>query len=78
MGLHVGTRTPDLYRVNFEVSNLKPFPYLAFPHFTDPKIARKWPSFDDELLAGMPGFVSNRKSLDDVIEVDRKRRMRLR
>jgi hypothetical protein len=24
--------TPDLYRVNFEVNNLKPFPYLAFPH----------------------------------------------
>jgi hypothetical protein len=31
-GRHVGTRTPDLYRVNFEVNNLEPFPYLAFPH----------------------------------------------
>src|SRR6266403_5060936 len=28
-GRHVGTRTPDLYRVNFEVNNLKPFPHLA-------------------------------------------------
>jgi hypothetical protein len=49
-GRHEETRTPDLYRANFEVNNLKPFPYLAFPHFTDPKIARKWPSFDDELM----------------------------
>jgi hypothetical protein len=31
-GRHVGTRTPDLYRVNFEVRKLKPFPHLAFPH----------------------------------------------
>ena len=30
-GRHEETRTPDLYRVNFEVNNLKPFPYLAFP-----------------------------------------------
>src|SRR5712692_1584132 len=50
-GRHVGTRTPDLYRVNFEVTNLKPFPYLAFPHSIDPKTAPKWPSFDGELMA---------------------------
>jgi hypothetical protein len=24
--------TPDLYRGRFEFKNLKPFPYLAFPH----------------------------------------------
>ena len=30
-GRHVGTRTPDLYRVNFEVLNLEPFSSLAFP-----------------------------------------------
>src|SRR5712692_5935854 len=50
-GRHVGTRTPDLYRVNFEVNNLKPFPYLAFPHSIDLKTARIWPSFDGELMA---------------------------
>src|SRR5438477_119293 len=32
-GRHVGTRTPDLYRVNFEVNSVKSFLYLAFPHF---------------------------------------------
>jgi len=48
----VGTRTPDLYRVNFEVSNLKPFPYLAFPHFLALKNTLKQPSFDGELMAG--------------------------
>jgi hypothetical protein len=31
-GRHEETRTPDLYRVNFEVTTLKTFPYLAFPH----------------------------------------------
>src|SRR6266852_638428 len=50
-GRHVGTRTPDLYRVKFEVNNLKPFPYLAFPHSIDLKTARIWPSFDGELMA---------------------------
>jgi len=30
-GRHEGTRTPDLYRVNFEVTYLKPFACLAFP-----------------------------------------------
>jgi len=28
---HEETRTPDLYRVNFEVLHLKPFACLAFP-----------------------------------------------
>jgi hypothetical protein len=32
-GRHVATRTPHLYRANFEVNNLKPFPYLVFPQF---------------------------------------------
>src|SRR2546430_7577729 len=41
----------DLCRVNFEVKNLKPFPHLAFPHFTSsPNISKK-PSFDGELMA---------------------------
>jgi hypothetical protein len=30
-GRHVETRTPDLYRVKNEVSNLNPFICLAFP-----------------------------------------------
>ena len=29
--IHPETRTPDLYRVNSEVNNLKPFACLAFP-----------------------------------------------
>ena len=31
----------DLFRVNFEVNHLKPFPHLAFPHSEDLKISRK-------------------------------------
>ena len=41
----------DLYRVNFEVTNLKPFPYLAFPRFTIIENACKQPGFDGELMA---------------------------
>ncbi len=37
-GVACGKNVADLYRVNFEVTNLKPFPYLAFPQM----IARKW------------------------------------
>src|SRR5438046_2884145 len=59
-GRHVGTRTPDLYRVNFEVANLKPFPHLAFPQSKGPKTTCKLPSFDGELMASFiapqPGF----------------------
>src|SRR6266852_1480381 len=50
-GRHEETRTPDLYRVNFEVTNPKPFPYLAFPHSIDLETAQKWSSFDGELMA---------------------------
>src|SRR5271166_1785297 len=50
-GRHEETRTPDLYRVNFEVNHLKPFPHLAFPLLPCCKIARKRPSFDGELMA---------------------------
>src|ERR1700680_701312 len=53
-GRHEETRTPDLYRVNFEVNNLKPFPYLAFPHMIDAKRAPKQASFDGELMASFP------------------------
>jgi len=50
-GRHEETRTPDLYRVNFEVPTLKPFPYLAFPHLIGLKTPYKSPSFDGELMA---------------------------
>jgi len=40
----------DLYRVNFEVNNLKPFACLAFPHTTYVKTLRKQPIFGDELV----------------------------
>ncbi len=42
--------TPDLYRVNFEVNNLKPFACLAFPQIAYLKTPRKQPIFGDELL----------------------------
>ena len=32
-GRHEETRTPDLYRVKKEVTNLKPFACFAFPKF---------------------------------------------
>ncbi len=54
-GRHVGTRTPDLYRVNFEVTNPKPFPYLAFPQMIGSKMGPKQASFDGELMASFSG-----------------------
>jgi hypothetical protein len=48
--------TPDLYRVNFEVNNLKPFPYLAFPHLIGLKTPQERLSFDGELMASFPEF----------------------
>src|ERR1039458_2690873 len=44
------TRTPDLYRVNFEVTPLKPFSSLAFPVFAVRKTPQSGPSFGDELV----------------------------
>ncbi len=44
-GRHVGTRTPDLYRVKNEVTTLKPFACFAFPHFAcleTPKLDEFW------------------------------------
>jgi hypothetical protein len=48
---NVGTRTLDLYRVNFEVSNLKPFPHLAFPRFAIAENRSKQLGFHGELMA---------------------------
>jgi len=52
-GRHVGTRTPDLYRVNFEVNSVKPFSHLAFPHLPAAQSSPKRPSFDGELMASL-------------------------
>jgi hypothetical protein len=41
------------YRVNFEVTNLKPFPYLAFPQMISSKMDPKQASFDGELMASL-------------------------
>jgi hypothetical protein len=49
-GRHEETRTPDLYRVNSEVNNLKPFACLAFPCITYLKTPQKQPIFGDELV----------------------------
>jgi hypothetical protein len=49
-GRHEETRTPDLYRVNFEVTTLKPFSSLAFPFLTTLENDWKQPSFGDELV----------------------------
>ena len=39
------------HEINFEVNNLKLFPYLAFPHLINLETARKCPSFDGKLMA---------------------------
>src|SRR5712691_5214414 len=49
-GRHVGTRTPDLYRVKSEVKRLQPFSCLAFPFSHLPKTDLKQPIFGDELV----------------------------
>jgi hypothetical protein len=51
-------RTPDLYRVNFDVNHLKSFNFLAFPVFLKIEIPLKQPSFGDELVtssSALPG-----------------------
>jgi hypothetical protein len=54
-GRHEETRTPDHYRVNYEVSHLKPFSSLAFPFFGKTKIPLKRRGFGDDLVTS---FVS--------------------
>ena len=53
------SKPQDLYRVNFEVNNLKPFACLAFPQTTYLKTPRKRPIFGDELVTSF--FVLRRK-----------------
>jgi hypothetical protein len=61
------TREPsDLYRVNSAVNDLKPFPYLAFPHSTNPKIAAKWPRFDGELMASFSKISRTCESISEI------------
>jgi hypothetical protein len=52
------TRTPDLYRVNSEVNNLKPFACLAFPRNTYLITPQKQPIFGDELVTSFFHFHS--------------------
>jgi hypothetical protein len=52
-GRHEETRTPDLYRVNFEVLNLKPFSSLAFPVSQRLKTSLNQLSFGDELVTSL-------------------------
>src|ERR1019366_3578152 len=47
----------DLCRVNFEVSNLKPFPRLTFPHLLISEKVPKQPSFDGELMASIRSWL---------------------
>src|SRR6267154_1017634 len=55
-GRHDWTRTSDLYRVNFEVTPLKPFSSLAFPLFEATEMPLKQPSFGDELVTSFSSF----------------------
>ena len=55
-GRHEETRTPDLYRVNSEVNNLKPFACLAFPRNTYLKTPQNQHIFGDELVTSF--FIS--------------------
>jgi hypothetical protein len=54
----------DLHRVNFEVNNLKPFPYLAFPHSKGHKTAFKYGGFDGELMASFVPRLRNLPGLN--------------
>ncbi len=47
---HVGTRTPDLYRVKSQVKPLQPFSCLAFPFSETRKTPLKQPILGDELV----------------------------
>jgi len=46
--------TRSLYRVNFEVTLLEPFPHLAFPRPKVQETARELPGFDGGLMAALP------------------------
>ena len=51
----------NLYRVNFEVRNLKPLSCLAFPICYPANNARKQPSFGDELVTGFSDLCRKEK-----------------
>src|ERR1035438_2500800 len=72
-GRHDWTRTSDLYRVNFEVNDLKPFPHLAFPHSKGPKTPSKLPSFDGELMASFSDLARSMSIMGMLRQLDRKR-----
>src|ERR1700686_2138219 len=60
-GRHEETRTPDLYRVNSEVNNLKSFACLAFPQTTYLKTPAKQSIFGDELVTSFSVPVGGRR-----------------
>ena len=49
----MGTRTPDLYRVNLAFNHLQPFGSVAFPILTTEKNELKGPIFVDESLTSL-------------------------
>src|ERR1035437_680772 len=65
-GRHEETRTPDLYRVNFEVTPLKPFSSLAFPVSPSPKMHLRQCSFGDELVTSSLIFPSGMRLADSL------------
>jgi hypothetical protein len=48
------TRTIDLFRVNFEVIDLNPFPHRGFPHSEGLRTLSKIASFDGEFDGKFP------------------------
>lgn len=54
----------DLCRVNFEVTNPKLFPYLAFPQRIRFATRAKTPSFDGELMASFTLHEEERHGAD--------------
>src|SRR5205823_12044690 len=68
-GRHVGTRTPDLYRVNYAVQTLKPFSFLAFSLSASSKIRLEKPSFGDELVTSFHVPPTGAKPVVGVIDI---------
>jgi len=65
-----------LYRVNFEVNNLEPFPYLAFPDSTNRKIGRKRSSFDGEFDLNSKNLYAKNGVESAALECSRARMLR--
>jgi len=68
-GRHVGTRTPDLYRVKNEVIHLAPFSSLVVPHRGTLRNTPKRRSFGDESVTSQ--FCSPRWRSNQVLAYSR-------